>query len=230
MQDNFLVVMYRGSTVTSPHAERTPGMHIAILTFEGYNELDSLIALGLLNRIADDDWRVTIATPTPTVRSMNGVVIEQMSSLHEAVGADAVIVGSGIATREVVEDPAIMGVLKELDPQRQLIAAQCSGALVLAKLGLLSDVPACTDLTTKPWVVAAGVDVLNQPFFASGNIATAGGCLASQYLAAWVIARMRGKDAAAAALHYVAPVGEKEEYVERAWRNISAYLPAGVPC
>src|SRR5690349_24035651 len=27
------------------------GMHIAILTFEGYNELDSLIALGLLNRV-----------------------------------------------------------------------------------------------------------------------------------------------------------------------------------
>ena len=26
-------------------------MHIAILTFEGFNELDSLIALGILNRI-----------------------------------------------------------------------------------------------------------------------------------------------------------------------------------
>lgn len=101
---------------------------------------------------------------------MNGVVIEQMSSLQEAVGADAVVVGSGIATREVVEDRAIMDVPKELDPQRQLIAAQCSGALVLAKLGLLHGVPACTDLTTKPWVIAAGVDVLNQPFFARGML------------------------------------------------------------
>jgi hypothetical protein len=26
-------------------------MHIAILTFEGFNELDSLIALGVLNRV-----------------------------------------------------------------------------------------------------------------------------------------------------------------------------------
>ncbi|MCX2715369.1 DJ-1/PfpI family protein [Mycolicibacterium sp. J2] len=203
-------------------------MHIAILTFEGFNELDSLIALGLLNRVTDEDWRVTIATPSPRVRSMNGVVIEQMSSLEEAVAADAVVVGSGIATREVVEDRAIMDVLKGLDPQRQLIAAQCSGALVLAKLGLLHGVPACTDLTTKPWVVAAGVDVLNQPFFASGNVATAGGCLASHYLAAWIIARLRGQDEAAEALHYVAPVGEKQEYVERAWRNIATYLPHGV--
>lgn len=202
-------------------------MHIAILTFEGYNELDSLIALGLLNRVGG--WRVTIATPTPEVTSMNGVVIGQMSSLQEALAADAVIVGSGIATREVVEDRAIMDVLRAIDPQRQLIAAQCSGALVLATLGLLRDVPACTDLTTKPWVIATGVDVLNQPFFARGNIATAGGCLASQYLAAWIIARLRGEEAARAALHYVAPVGEKQEYVDRAWRNIAAYLPAEMP-
>jgi transcriptional regulator GlxA family with amidase domain len=201
-------------------------VHIAILTFEGYNELDSLIALGVLNRIKDDDWRVTIATPTAKVTSMNGVVIEQMSTLEEACAADAVIIGSGIATREVVEDSAIMDVLRRLHPSRQLIAAQCSGALVLARLGLLADIPACTDLTTKPWVIAAGVEVLNQPFFARDNIATAGGCLASQYLAAWVITRLRGEQAAEAALHYVAPVGEKEEYIARAWRNITPYLPA----
>jgi transcriptional regulator GlxA family with amidase domain len=204
-------------------------MHIAILTFEGYNELDSLMALGVLNRVKTDGWRVTIATPTARVTSMNGVVVEQMSGLEEACAADAVIVGSGIATREVVEDPLIMDTLRRLDPKRQLVTAQCSGALVLARLGLLEDVPACTDLTTKPWVVAAGVEVLNQPFFAKGNVATAGGCLASHYLAAWIIARLDGKPAAESALHYVAPVGEKEEYIERAWRNINPYLPALVP-
>ncbi|CAM5485422.1 glutamine amidotransferase [Streptomyces spiroverticillatus] len=204
-------------------------MHIAILTFEGYNELDSLIALGVLNRIKADGWRVTLATPTPKVTSMNGVVVEQMSTLEEACAADAVIVGSGIATREVTEDPEIMNVLRGLDPSRQLIAAQCSGALVLARLGLLDSVPACTDLTTRPWVVAAGIEVLNQPFYATERIATAGGCLASPYLAAWLIARLRGQEAAEGALHYVAPVGEKEEYVARAWRNISPYLPAPAP-
>ena len=204
-------------------------MHIAILTFDGYNELDSLIALGVLNRIRSDDWRVTIATPTARVTSMNGVTVEQMTSLEEAVEADAVIVGSGIATREVVETPAIMQILGGLDPGRQLIAAQCSGALILAKLGLLRDVPACTDLVTKPWVIAAGVRVLNQPFFAKGNIATAGGCLASQYLAAWVITRLLGRDEAEAALHYVALVGEKQDYIDRAWRNIEPYLAAEIP-
>ncbi|BAN27110.1 DJ-1/PfpI family protein [Caballeronia insecticola] len=198
-------------------------MHIAILTFDGFNELDSLIALGILNRIKKPDWKVSLACPSTQVRSMNGVVIEAQATLEDAAHADAVIVGSGTKTRDVVADAALMARLK-LDPARQLLGAQCSGTLVLAKLGLLQDVPACTDLTTKPWVEEAGVRTLDQPFVANGNVATAGGCLASQYLAAWVIARVEGIEAARGAMHYVAPVGEKEAYVERAMRNIEPYL------
>ncbi len=200
-------------------------MHIAILTFEAFNELDSFIALGLLNRIKKPDWRVSIASPTREVVSMNGVRVTAHINLSEASQADAVIIGSGMRTREVANDAAIMAQLS-LDPHRQLIAAQCSGTLLLAKLGLLNKLPACTDLLTKPWVQEAGVEVLNQPFFANGNLASAGGCLASTYLATWIIARTEGLDAARSAMHYVAPVGEKEEYVERAICNILPYLPA----
>ncbi|MES2936350.1 MAG: DJ-1/PfpI family protein [Pseudomonadota bacterium] len=198
-------------------------MHIAILTFDGFNELDSLIALGILNRVQTPGWRVSIASPTAKVRSMNGVVLEAQASLQDACEADAVIVGSGMQTRSVVADPALMAQLR-LDPERQLLGAQCSGTLVLARLGLLRDVPACTDLTTKPWVQEAGVAILDQPFFARDNVATAGGCLASQYLAAWIIARLEGVEAAVSAMHYVAPVGEKEEYVARMLANISPYV------
>ena len=198
-------------------------MHIAILTVDGFNELDSLISLGILNRIKKPGWRVSICGPQPTITSMNGVVVHAQCPLSSAGSADAVIVGSGIRTREIVTDPLIMSALR-LDPERQLVGAQCSGTLVLAKLGLLGTVPACTDLTTRPWVLEAGVEVLDQPFFAAGNVATAGGCLASQYLSAWIIARFEGESAARAALHYVAPVGEKEEYVERAMKNITPHL------
>ena len=202
-------------------------MHIAILTFQGFNELDSFIALGILNRVKKPGWRVTLCCPEPQVTSMNGVTVHAGSDLADAASADAVVVGSGIKTRDIVQDPAMLVRLR-LDPARQLIGAQCSGALVLAKLGLLNSIPACTDLTTKPWVVEAGVEVLNQPFYAQGNIATAGGCLSSTYLAAWVIARLEGVDAASSAVHYVAPVGEKDEYVARAMGNITPYLPAAV--
>jgi len=199
-------------------------MHIAILTFDGFNELDSLIALGILNRIKRPGWRVALASPSETVTSMNGVRLYRQACLDELESCDAVLVGSGIRTREIAEDVAMMQLLARLNPARQLIGAQFSGTLLLAKAGLLNGVPGCTDLTTKPWVQEAGIEVLEQPFFARDNLATAGGCLASIYLAAWTLARLVGLDAAAEALHYVAPVGEKEDYVARALVNIEPYL------
>ena len=202
---------------------------IAILTFDGFNELDSLIALGILNRARADgaDLSIAIAAPTATVTSMNGVTLHAQCSIADASAADAVIVGSGIRTREIVRDQALMAQL-HLDPGRQVIGAQCSGALVLAALGLLDGVPACTDLTTKPWVIEAGVDVLDQPLFARGNVATAGGCLSSQYLAAWLLVRLVGVDAARAAIDYVAPVGEKNDYVDRALANVMPFVATTV--
>lgn len=198
-------------------------MYIAILTFEGFNELDSLIALNILNRVKKPGWQVAIASPTAKVRSMNGVVLEAQATLKDACEADAVLVGSGIQTRAVAADTALMSQLR-FDPARQLLGAQCSGTLILAKLGLLNGVPACTDLTTKPWVEEAGVAVLDQPFAAKRNVATAGGCLAAQYLAAWFIARLEGIEAARNAIQHVAPVGEKEAYITRAIANISPFL------
>lgn len=198
-------------------------MRIAVLTFEGFNELDSFIASAMLNRVKQPALKALIVCPTAQVASMNGVVVHTQAPLAFAREADAVIVGSGVKTREIVRDAALMGELR-LDPKRQIIGAQCSGALVLAKLGLLAGVPACTDMTTKPWVQEAGIEVLNQPFVAHGNVATAGGCLGSHYLAAWTIARLAGWRVAEAVVHYVAPVGQKDEYVERARTALAPYL------
>ncbi|RJX69606.1 AraC family transcriptional regulator [Tsuneonella suprasediminis] len=198
-------------------------MQIAVLTFDGFNELDSFIASTILNRLRPLGWNAWITSPADEVTSMNGVTIRRQRPLEFAEEADAVLIGSGIRTRDVARDDALLARLR-LDPERQLIGAQCSGTLLLAKLGLIGDLPACTDLTTKPWVIEAGVNVIDAPFVAHGNVATAGGCLASHYLAAWMIARGGSVEQAREAIHYVAPVGEKEMYVERAMAVIAPFL------
>ena len=82
-------------------------MHIAILTFQGFNELDSLIALGVLNRVKKPGWRVTLACCR-----RDGDVDERRHGRTRSPrcarpsAADAVIVGSGMKTREIVADPA----------------------------------------------------------------------------------------------------------------------------
>jgi transcriptional regulator GlxA family with amidase domain len=198
-------------------------MQIAVLTFDGFNELDSFVAAAILNRMRPKGWQAHITSPSVEVTSMNGVTVQRQKPMEFAAEADAVIIGSGIKTREIVADKGMLDQIR-LDPARQLIGAQCSGTLLLAKLGLIGALPACTDLKTKPWVIEAGIDVIDAPFIAHGNVATAGGCLASQYLASWVIARGASLADAEAAIHYVAPVGEKSLYVDRAIATVSPFL------
>ncbi len=201
-------------------------MRVAILTFDGFNELDSFVALALLNRVPG--WRAAICGPGEVVTSMNGVRVEVQQPLEWAGEADVVLIGSGVRTREVVSDAKLMA-RTPLDPERQIIGAQCSGALILARLGLIGDLPVCTDVTSKPWVIEAGVRVIDAPFVAHGSVATAGGCMAAHYLSAWAIARGAGAAAARDVIDYVAPVGEKAETVARVMGVIAPYLAGDAP-
>ena len=200
-------------------------MNIAILTFEGFNEIDSFVSHHILNRIELADWNVAITCPSETVTSTNGVRVSAQQPLEFANDADAVLFGGSPRSRQIVEDQGIMSRLK-LDPQRQLIGSQCAGAWFLAKLGLLAAQPVCTNLRSRPALEALGIRVLDRPFAATGNVASAGGCLASPYLATWVISRLLGREAAETALGIVAPVGEKKQYVANILGAVLPFVPA----
>lgn len=187
-------------------------MRIAVVTCDGFNEIDSFVSSYILNRMDAPGWKAELTCPSPEVVSRNGVRVTAQQPLEFANEADVVLFGSGSRSPELAHDRALMSRL-HLDPRRQLIGSQCSGALFLQALGLLDDMPVCTDSNTRPMVEALGVRVLDQTFYARGSLASAGGCLASPYLAAWVITKGLGRPAAEAALQYVAPVGEARQFI-----------------
>jgi transcriptional regulator GlxA family with amidase domain len=197
-------------------------VRIAIVTLDGFNEIDSLVALHLLNRMRPYGWRAEIVGPAHTVTSMNGLVIHTQRPLATAAAADVVIFGSGVGGRQAARDHTLRDQLP-VDPQRQLIAAQCSGVLLMGALGLLDGLAVCTDHATRPWVINAGMAVLDQPFVAYGQRATAGGCLAAVHLSAWVVATLAGREHAADMLASVAPVGDSE-FVEAILRDVDPFL------
>lgn len=205
-------------------------MKVAVVTFDGFNEIDSIVAAHIINRVDLPGWSAQITGPSEVLTSMNGVAVRAQQPLEFAAEADAVIIGSGRKTREVVEDDALMARL-QLDPRRQLIASQCSGALLLIRLGLVQGgTPVCTDRKTQQWIEAAGYRVLDEPFHANGNVATAGGCLASHYLAAWLIWSGAGREAAVDALSYVLPHGEEEDYTRRALAHVERFVSRAISC
>ncbi len=66
-------------------------MRIAILTFDGCNEIEAFVPLGLLNGLASRGWKAELACPTSHVTSMNGVTLQAQQPLEFANQADAVI-------------------------------------------------------------------------------------------------------------------------------------------
>ena len=94
-------------------------MQVAVLTFDGFNELDSFVAAAIINRLHSHGWAAHITAPTETVTSLNGVTVHRQRPLEFLEEADAVLIGSGVRTREIAADPAMLARLR-LDPTRQL--------------------------------------------------------------------------------------------------------------
>ena len=185
-------------------------MRIAMVAFDGFTDVDLFLPWDLFYRVRapdyaayDGEWDVRICADTPTVTSYSGLAIDARERLEWASGADAVFIVSGPGARVKIKDPAFVSKLR-LDPSRQLIAAIDSGALILARLGLLDGLSATTYPSVFEELEAMGVTVERRAFVAHGNIATGGGCLATQDLAAWIVERLVGPAAAAAIVDSVA--------------------------
>jgi putative intracellular protease/amidase len=109
-------------------------MQIAVLTFDGFNEIDSFVAAHILNRLRPKGWRAFITSPDQVAISMNGVVVHAERRLDFASEADAVIIGSGIKTRQIANDPALLAQIR-LDPTRQLVCRNVRARCCLPNSG-----------------------------------------------------------------------------------------------
>ena len=183
---------------------------IALVAFDDFTDIDIHLAWDLLNRVDVPDWRVEIVGSASTHRSVSGVEIATHAGLDSCRHADAVLFGSGKGSRKCIASREFLDAFS-LDPARQLIGSQCSGALILASLGLLEGGPATTHTLARAELEALGVSVVDAPLVVRGNVATAGGCLASVYLASWVVERLAGREQREKVLRAVAPVGEEAD-------------------
>ena len=179
---------------------------IAIVAYDDYTDIDLIFAWDLLCRVPLPGWSIRIVGDAPVHRSMTGLTVPVHGPLEEANDAHAVLFTSGKGNRAKIQDPKWLARF-ELDPERQRIGSICSGALILAALGLLEGKRATTYPSAKSLLESYGVAVVEEPFVQQGNVATAGGCLAAQQLAGWIIEELASKEYADAVIESCQPVG-----------------------
>ena len=182
-------------------------MKIAIVIFDKFTDVDLFLMWDLLNRVRVENWSVRILGENERHVSATGISIETHAGLEEANDADAVLFVSGQGTRDKMRDENWLKKFN-LNPEKQFVGSICSGSLILAALGLLEGVTATTYPTSKTVLESFGVEVVEKAFVANGNVATAGGCLAQQYLVGWVIENLAGAEWKNLILKSIQPVSE----------------------
>ncbi|MDQ3652994.1 MAG: DJ-1/PfpI family protein [Acidobacteriota bacterium] len=182
-------------------------MKISIITFDDFTDLDLYFMWDLLKRVEHPDWKVQILSDHCCPVSSTGVKAQTHGRLEEADTSDVVLFTSGPGTRRKIYDEPFLAAFN-LDSSRQMIGSMCSGALILAALGLLEGKRATTYPTSRKLLQSMGVKVVEEPFVREGNVATAAGCLAAQYLVGWVIDELIGVDERKRVMKSIQPVGE----------------------
>lgn len=185
-------------------------MKAVIVAFDRFTDVDVFLPWDLLNRVRfrDKDFRVSIVGASPSHRSVCGIDLPMHDGLDACQEADLVYFSSGAGTRDFINNEALLGQL-QLNPNTQVICSMCSGALILAALGLLKGISATTYPSAVEQLRSMGVAVeVAKHLVIHGNIATAAGCLAAVDLMGWAIENLYDENVRRDVIASVLPVGK----------------------
>jgi putative intracellular protease/amidase len=185
-----------------------------VVVFDGFDDLDAIAPLEILTAAGFPTRVVRPPGHATRVRSAHGLVMEVDAELG-AGPALVVVPGGGWldaapGVRDQCEGP-LPARLAALHDAGTVVASVCTGAMLLARAGLLAGRPAVTNRSALDDLAAAGAEVHREARVVDdGSVVTGGGPAAGLDLAIRLVARFAGEDAgreAAARLEHE-PVGQ----------------------
>jgi transcriptional regulator GlxA family with amidase domain len=140
------------------------------------------------------------------VAARNGFVMTPHGSLRDAPRLDLLLVPGGQGTRRAQHDAALLAELRARADAAELVLSVCTGALLLARAGLLDGLEATTHHSAFDELRAAAPAVLVRPgarYTDNGRVLTSAGIAAGIDLALHVVERLLGRDVAEEASRYM---------------------------
>ena len=189
-------------------------MRIAIILFDGFDELDAIGPYEVLRHAArlgaDIDVELLTLGDVEEVTASGGLRVRPHGCLQEA--PDMVVVpGGGWNDRAShgawteVQRGELTRVLGELHDAGTAIATVCTGGMVAAAAGLTNGRPGTTHHTALEELRASGAHVIDARVVDDGDLIMAGGVTSGIDLALWLVEREVGG-------HIAAVVAEEMEY------------------
>jgi transcriptional regulator GlxA family with amidase domain len=154
----------------------------------------------------------TVAESPGSVRARNGLKIVPDFTLESAPAPQVLIIPGGAGTRPLLQKPALLEWIRQRHRGTEHTVSVCTGALVLAKAGLLANRRATTHCGNfaELAALAPNTDISETVRFTdNGQILTSAGISAGIDVSLHVIAQLHGK----------ATAEKTARYMEYHWRN-----------
>jgi transcriptional regulator GlxA family with amidase domain len=188
-------------------------MRCEILLYPGAEELDALAPYEVLQSARSLGANIETALigigGIEPVRLAHGATIIP----HRRAGGvtpDLMVVPGGgwknnaaFGARAEVEKPNTLGLIRNTHRSGAVVAGVCTGAMLLARAGLLRNRPAITHHSAIDDLRADGADVKFERVVDDADIVTCGGVTAGIDLSLWLVERFFGAELAAAAAAYL---------------------------
>jgi len=185
--------------------------NVEVLDFAGPFEVFSRTRLlpGTESRRTDDSapFRVfTVAKEAGTLKATGGLQVVPDFDFATAPEIDILLVPGGFGTRTLLEDRATLAWIGRIAGEAQVLTSVCTGALLLARAGLLDGHRATTHWAALDLLQQIGggkVEVDRDARFVDDGVVTSAGVAAGIDMAFWVVEKLCGEEVANETAHYI---------------------------
>lgn len=184
---------------------------VEVLDFAGPYEVFSRTRLvaGLESRRSDDSapFHVfTVASRPGTIDAVGGLTVTPDTTFANAPPIDILCIPGGFGTRALLEDEAVLGWIRKTAARCELVTSVCTGALLLAKAGLLRGAGATTHWSSLATLARLDgtVDVqADVRWVDAGRVVTSAGVAAGIDMAFHLVERLCGREVADETARYI---------------------------
>ena len=184
------------------------GITTGILLFTEAEELDFVGPWEVFTAAANMDGAdrvVTIAERAAPVRCNKGLRVLPDHTFGDAPPLDVVLVPGGQGTRREVDNPAVIGWLRDVGARCTWVTSVCTGALLLHEAGFAKGKRVTTHWAFVETLRARGdVTVVERTrYVRDGNVVTSAGVSAGIDMALWLTGQLHGEEFARSVQRYI---------------------------
>jgi transcriptional regulator GlxA family with amidase domain len=148
----------------------------------------------------------TAAEKSDAITTRNGLSVNPQYTIQNCPQPDILLIPGGQGTRREMNNPTLINWIKACSQKAELVLSVCTGALLLAKAGLLEGLTATTHHTAVELLkeIAPNTTIqADKRFVDNGKIILSSGVATGIDMSLYVVARLLGKEQALHTAQYI---------------------------